>query len=101
MRRPIVLAILMLAVAFGWGCAKTEAPAGDSQAQVRGGQALPEAVRTAVAVAHGLEATPDDIEGVLSAQGLTVEKYEDLMYEISSDPVLREAYNSAISHEGP
>lgn len=101
MKRLMLPAALLLALAFGLGCGGSSAPAEPSEARSKGEQTLPKSVRTAVAVAYGLEATPNDIEGVLQRQGLTVEQYEDLMYEISSDPALREAYSSAMSHHVP
>lgn len=57
---------------------------------------LPESVRQAVAVARDIEADPDDVDAILERHGLTAEKLEDLMYQISSDPELSKAYNAAL-----
>jgi hypothetical protein len=51
-------------------------------------------VDTAVRIAQGVQANPDRADAVLREHGMTVEEYEDLMYEIAADPAMSEEFNS-------
>ena len=53
-------------------------------------------VLRAVAVAREIEADPEDLDAILKRHGLTAEAFEDLLYEISSDPEQSKAYNTAL-----
>lgn len=52
-------------------------------------------VDKAVAIARELEGS-DAVDQVLQKHGLTEQQFEDLMYEIASDPVLSEQYSSKL-----
>jgi len=53
-------------------------------------------VAKAVAVAREIEADADDVDAILERHGLTVETFEELLYDISSDPELSKRYNAAL-----
>jgi hypothetical protein len=85
-----VLVLLLLAVCAGCG-------GGDAgSAPEAADDALPEIVQEAVDVARELDADPDDAEAVLERHGLDVESFEAMMYEISSDPTLAQAYTAQL-----
>ena len=52
-------------------------------------------VDKAVAVARDLESS-DQVDQVLQKHGLTEQQFEDLMYEIASDPALSEQYSAKL-----
>ena len=58
---------------------------------------LPEIVRTAVTVAREIDADPDNSEAILKRHGLTLEAFEEMLYDISGDPELSQAYNAALN----
>lgn len=53
-------------------------------------------VEKAVAVARDLENTSTSVDQVLQKHGLTEQQYEDLMYEIASDPTLSDQYSAKL-----
>lgn len=53
-------------------------------------------VEKAVAVYRGIQANPAAAESVLTANGLTTESLDTLMYEIASDSARAAAYSNAI-----
>jgi hypothetical protein len=53
-------------------------------------------VDTAVAIAREMEANPEQAEQVLQKRGMTEQQFEDLMYEIASDPALSDQYSKKL-----
>jgi hypothetical protein len=97
MRRSYgLVAWLIVSVAL-LGCGGSEVQTSDDPATSQAATAVSETVSKAVAVAKQIEASPDDIDAILEQHGLTVETFEDMLYEISSDPELSEAYNAALN----
>lgn len=105
-RKYWLVGCVVLTVALA-GCADSDTePMMDESAEMHESEAmeahtsdadLPESVQHAVAIAREIEATPDDTDAILERHGLTVETFEDMMYEISADPALSKAYNDAVS----
>jgi len=87
---------MILLLAFGVaGCESqpqqaAETPAHETQS------ALPDVVEKAVTIAKEIEADPDAVEEILERHGLDAEQFENMIYEISSDPELSRAYNAAM-----
>ncbi len=49
-------------------------------------------VDKAVAIAKAIEATPDQADQILSKNGMSEQQFNDLMYEIASDPQMSDQY---------
>ena len=106
MSHLLLMAVVVLA---GCGGGNPEGPAlaGDSgkspaapdQEATDGTEGLaPEArvlVQQAVAIADAIEATPEDMAIILADENLTAEEYVAMIYRISADPVLAQAYADA------
>ena len=86
---PLLFLLLLLA-----GCA-AGTQQGGAGAEATADE-TPEVVRQAVAITQEIEADPDAADQILARHGLTVEQFEEMMYEISSDPALSRAYNAQI-----
>jgi hypothetical protein len=91
-----LVALLVLSVAL-LGCGGSDVNTSDDQASPQTPTVSSETVSKAVAVAKEIEANPDDVDAILEQHGLTLETFEDMLYEISSDPELSEAYNAALN----
>ena len=94
MRRHSALVVLSLLLLLLAGCAAGTQQSGADTAATA--DETPEIVRQAVAITQEIEADPDAVEQILERHGLSVEQFEEMMYEISSDPALSRAYNSRI-----
>jgi len=77
MIRAFIPVLLSLAVACG--------------GSVSGGK-----VDQAVAIAKELRAKPDEAEKILSDHKLTIDQWEDLMYEIAGDPAMAEQFEAGV-----
>jgi hypothetical protein len=97
MRRSYGLVVWLIVSVALLGCGGSEVQTSDDAATPQAATAVSETVSKAVAVAKQIEANPDDIDAILEQHGLTVETFEDMLYEISSDPELSEAYNAALN----
>jgi len=53
-------------------------------------------VEKAASVARAIEASPDNSAEILRQNGMTVEQFEDLMYEIAADPKMSAEYNARV-----
>ena len=83
------------------GCGSDGAPAttNSSTTTASSGAAAPSAnakVEKAAAIAKAIEANPDGSSEVLRQHGMTVQQFEDLMYEIAADPKMSAAYNARV-----
>lgn len=79
------------------GCAAPE-PEPPAQEEAVADVAAPnDVVQKAVEIAKAIEADPDATEQVLQDHGLTVEEFEQMMYEIGADPELTKAYEAALA----
>jgi hypothetical protein len=54
-------------------------------------------VSQAAEIARAIEADPDTAEQVLERHDLTVEEFEQMMYEIRADPELSKAFEAAVA----
>lgn len=92
-RAGLLLLIVCGLVVAGCGAPAPEPPAEETAAAVATG----DIVQRAVEIAKAIEADPDSAAQILEDHGLTVEQFEDMMYEISADPVLSKAYEAALA----
>jgi hypothetical protein len=53
-------------------------------------------VDTAVAIAREMDANPQQADQVLQKRGMSEQQFEDLMYEIASDPSLSDQYSKKL-----
>jgi len=77
------------------GCAAPE-PEQAAQSTVAA-DATNDVVQRAVEIARAIEADPDAAERILEDHGLTVEQFEQMMYDISADPDLSKAYEAGLA----
>lgn len=63
------------------------------------GAAVPERVKTAVHIARSIQAEPASMNRILEGQGMAREDFEEMPYEIATDPVLSEAYVRELGNE--
>jgi hypothetical protein len=85
------------------GCGGTAQESGDSptvaelaDAAKEAGGSLAGLFEKAVEVAREIETDSSPVEEILKEHGLTVEKFEDVLYEISGDRELSEKFNKAL-----
>jgi hypothetical protein len=91
MRFAMVVAAGLIVGACGGQRAGTTAGASGETEQA----SVPADVQTAVAVARGIEASPDRSDSVLAANGLTPAGFDSLMYRIAADSAMRAAFAAA------
>jgi hypothetical protein len=77
------------------GCATPEPEAPAQEAAVA--DAPTDVAQKAAEIAKAIEADPDATEQILEGRGLTVDEFEQMMYEISADPELSKAYEAALA----
>ena len=61
-------------------------------------QAQEALIEQAATVANAIEKAPTEFVKILAGHGLTAEKYKEIVYQISADPVLARAYEDARKH---
>ena len=61
-----------------------------------GGAASGGKVEQAIAIAKEIRAKPDEAEKILGEHKLTVEQWEDLMYEIAGDPAMAGQFEAGV-----
>lgn len=83
---------LIIGLSLALGCAKPEEPE-----EVAPAEAASDIVTQAVAIAKEIEADQDSAEAILSSHEMTVEQFDQMMYDISIDPALSEAYATAMA----
>jgi hypothetical protein len=97
MRRAYLLLGIALFV-FSLGCAGSE-PEPAVEAEPEAGSvtaAEPEDLVTRAAeIAAAIEADPDGAEEILQRHEVTIEEFEQMMFEIAADPELSKAYEAA------
>lgn len=54
-------------------------------------------VDQAITIAKELRAKPDDAEKILGQHGMSADQWEELMYEIASDPALAAKFETGVS----
>jgi hypothetical protein len=91
---------VMTSVVLGLGLALVGCSSGGDTASAgsRGGSTTisrsgSSRVDRAVAITKAVQANPGRAEDVLRQNGMTVEQYEDLMYDIAADPAMSEEFN--------
>jgi|GEM_PF-6737474 len=98
MKTSMMASAAMLLALLG-GCESTGGSSGGSSSGTGSGGSTTisrgsSRVDTAVRIAQSVQANPDRADAVLREHGMTVEEYEDLMYEIAADPAMSEEFNS-------
>jgi len=93
MNRASVL-LLTVALALATGCSGSEPDASGAPAEATVENDL---VTQAAAIARAIEADPDAADAILESHGVSVEDFEQMMYEISADPALASAYEAALA----
>jgi len=89
---------LLLLIGCGLIVAGCGAPAPEPPAEETAAVDAPsDIVERAAEIAKAIDADPDSAERILQDHGLTVEQFEDMMYEISADPELSKAYEAALA----
>ena len=101
-RAGLLLSIVVLVLLVACGGTGSGDSAGIESGSATAPDAAPvgtdDPVSRAVEIAKAIEADPDSAEAVLERFGLTVEQYEELMYDISADPELTRAYQAALEN---
>ncbi|HSA57848.1 MAG TPA: hypothetical protein VLE53_19200 [Gemmatimonadaceae bacterium] len=89
----VVCAAFLIA---GCGGSGTDQPAegADTTTSATPDASLPPDVQLALTVAHALDAAPANTDSILSANGLTREGLDSLMYTIASDSAKAAAYTA-------
>ena len=94
--RNLIALFAVLALALT-GCGGQSYDQGGRQDAVEAAaQTAHDAVDAAVAVARELESGTQPAEQVLEEHGLTVDRFEELLYEISSDSELAKRFSEAL-----
>jgi hypothetical protein len=83
---------LIIALAMALGCA---APGGDDE-EIASTAAGDDIVTQAAGIAREIAADPDSAEAILARHGMTIEQFDQMMFDISADPELSEAYAAAL-----
>ena len=88
------LSLLVATLVLGLGCAGSEtAPQPESSETSQ----VDERVELAAEIAKAVEAAPDAAEEILASHDLTLEQFEQMIYDISADPELTKAYEAALA----
>jgi hypothetical protein len=95
--RSLIALLAVLALALP-GCGGSSHDHGDAahEAVTAAADAAHDIVDQAVAVARDLESDAKPAEQVLEDHGMTAEKFEDLLYEISGDSKLAKKFREAL-----
>jgi len=94
--RNLIALFIVLALTLS-GCGGESYDQGDAQQAVEAAaETVHDVVDQAVAVARDLESEADSAEQVLEKHGITAEKFEELLYEISSDSKLAKKFREAL-----
>jgi hypothetical protein len=83
---------LIIGLSLALGCAKPEEPE-----EIAPAETAADIVTRAVAMAKEIEADPDSVDAVLARHEMTVEQFDQMMYDISIDPALSDAYAAAMA----
>jgi hypothetical protein len=83
---------LIIVLSLAVGCAKPEEPE-----EVAAVETAADTVTQAVAIAKEIEADPDSAEAILARHEMTVDQFDQMMYDISIDPALSDAYAAAMA----
>jgi hypothetical protein len=97
MRRTSLLLLAALFVVF-IGCGGSEPePASEAERETGSAAATASAdlVTRAAEISKAIEADPDAAEEILQRYEITVEEFEQLMFEIAADPELSKAFEAA------
>lgn len=87
------LLLLLAGLVLGIGCASSETePAREAVETIQ----TDDLVTRAAEIAKAVEADPDSAEEILASHDVTVEQFEQMMYDISADPELTKAYEAAL-----
>jgi hypothetical protein len=78
------------------GCGQTYDQSAGEDAVAAAAETVKDTVDRAVAVARDLESEGNSAEQVLAEHGITLEKFEELLYEISSDSELAKKFSEAL-----
>jgi hypothetical protein len=98
MRFTSLCLIIGLAAVLGCAGPGTEEQVAGSEAAVESAPAeVAEIVTKAVDIAKEIEADPDSAETILANHEMTIEDFDQMMYDISADPDLSDAYAAAMA----
>jgi len=99
MRRTPIFLIAVLALVLG--CAgptsEQEAAPANTTAESATAEKAEDIVAKAAVIAKEIEADPGSAETILAGHDMTIDDFDQLMYEISADPDLSEAYAAALA----
>jgi hypothetical protein len=87
--------VLIVGLVMFVGCAAPE-----TEEQVASTEVAVESVDVvskAVGIAKEIEADPESAETILANHEMTIEEFDQMMYEISVDPDLSDAYTAAMA----
>ncbi len=93
-RIQVLVCSALLVTACGGGEPEDTAQVDSAASSARQAD-MPEDVRLALTVARAIDATPSKADSILSANGLTVERLDSLMYVIAADSAKTAAYEGA------
>jgi hypothetical protein len=93
--RLLLVLILLLTMAVACG-GSDSGPAGEPEA-VAGAEAAKDLPTRAAEITLAVEADPDSADAILEQHGVTVDEFEEMMFEIAADPELTRAYEAALA----
>ena len=89
------LSLLIATIALGLGCSGSETvPRSESSETSQ----VDERVALAAEIARAVETNPDAADEILASHDVTLEQFEEMMYDISADPELTKAYEAALAN---
>jgi hypothetical protein len=89
------LSLLVATLVLSLGCAGSDSgPVTESPETSQ----VDERIALAAEIARAVEADPDAAEEILASHDITIEQFEEMMYEISANPELTKAYEAALAN---
>lgn len=92
--RQACVSLILATLVLGLGCAGSEPVPPPESAQA---SQVDERVALAAEIARAVEANPDDADEILASHDVSIEQFEEMIYEISADPELSRAYEAALN----
>jgi len=93
--KQIGLLLLVAALSLAAGCSGSGS---EPESSSTGEAETDDQVTRAAEIMKAIEADPDAADEILQSHDMTVEQFEQVMYEISADPALSKAYEAALAN---
>ena len=96
--RRISLLFLIAWVLVMVGCGGSSVQQAPAPAQApAAAEPATDLVTRALEISAAIEADPDSAEAILQSHDLTIEQFEEMLYEISADPELSKEFDAALA----